>query len=64
MAKTKLYTFYMGLYGAPTRHVFKLVSLAVTWMPSSTLAAHEESIWTSLSHSFTKGGILQLSELV
>ena len=37
MAKTKLYTFYMGLYGAPTRQVFKMASLAVTWMPSSNL---------------------------
>ena len=37
MAKTKLYTFYMGLYGARTRHVFKMASLAVTWMPSSNL---------------------------
>ena len=37
MTKTKLYTFYMGLYGAPTRHVFKMVSLAVTWMLSSNL---------------------------
>ena len=37
MAKTKLYTFYMGLYGVPTRHVFKMASLAVTWMLSSNL---------------------------
>ena len=37
MAETKLYTFYMGLYGAPTRHVFKMASLAVTWMPSSNM---------------------------
>ena len=37
MAKTKLYAFYMGLYGAPTRHVFKMASLAVTWMPPSNL---------------------------
>ena len=35
MAKTKLYTFYVGLYGADTRHVFKMASLTVTWMPSS-----------------------------
>ena len=37
MAKTKLYTFYMGLYGAPTRHMFKMASLAVIWMLSSNL---------------------------
>ena len=37
MAKTKLYTFYMGLYGAPARHVFKMASPAVTWMLSSNL---------------------------
>ena len=37
MAKIKLYTFYMDLYGAPTRHVFKMASLTVTWMPSSNL---------------------------
>ena len=36
MAKTKLYTFYMGLYGVPIRHMFKMASLAVTWMPSIT----------------------------
>ena len=27
----------MGLYVAPTRHVFKMASLAVTWMLSSNL---------------------------
>ena len=37
MAKTKLYTVYMGLYGAPTRHVFKIASLAVSWMLSLNL---------------------------
>ena len=37
MAKAKPYTFYMGLYGASTRHVFQVASLAVTWMPSSNL---------------------------
>ena len=37
MANLKLNTFYMGLYGAPTRQVFKVASLAVTWMPSSNL---------------------------
>ena len=62
MAETKLYTFYMGLYGAPTRHVFQIC------IPGSYMDAifepvsHEESeIWTRLSHSFTKGGLLQLS---
>ena len=37
MAKTKLYTFYMSPYGAPTRHVVKMASLVVTLMPSSNL---------------------------
>ena len=37
MAKIKLYTFYMSPYGAPTKHVVKMVSLIVTWMPSSNL---------------------------
>ena len=34
MAKTKLYTFYMSPYGAPTKHVVTMVSLVVTCMPS------------------------------
>ena len=33
MAKTKLYTNYVGFYEGPTRHMFKMASLAVTWMP-------------------------------
>ena len=37
MAKTKLYTFYMSPYGAPTKHVVKMASLVVTWMLSSNL---------------------------
>ena len=37
MAKTKLYTFYMSPYGAPTKHVVKMASLVVTCMPSSNL---------------------------
>ena len=62
MAKTKLCTFYMGLYGAPTRHVFKMASLS--YMDAIfELVVHEESeLWTCLSHSFTKGGLLQLSD--
>ena len=35
MAKPKL--IYVGLYGAPTRQVFEIASLAVTWMSSSNL---------------------------
>ena len=27
-------TFYMSLYGAPTKFMFKMASLAVTWMLS------------------------------
>ena len=30
-------TIYMGPYGSPAKHVFKMASLAVTWMPSSNL---------------------------
>ena len=37
MAKTKLYTFYMSPYGAPTKHVVKMACLVVTCMPSSNL---------------------------
>ena len=37
MTKTKVYKTYTGLYSAPTRHVFKMALLAVTWMPSSNL---------------------------
>ena len=37
MAKTKLYTFYMSPYGAPTKHMVKMASLVVTCMPSSNL---------------------------
>ena len=37
MDKTKLYTLYMSPYGAPTKHVVKIASLIVTWMPSSNL---------------------------
>ena len=37
MAKTKLYTFYMSLYGAPTKHVVKMASLVVICMPSLNL---------------------------
>ena len=37
MAKTKLYTFNMSLYGAPTKQVVKMASLVVMLMPSSNL---------------------------
>ena len=62
MAKTKLYTFYMGLYGAPTRHVRVQNDVYGSYMDAVfELLAHEESeIWTSLPHSFTKEGLLQL----
>ena len=30
MAKTKLYTIYMVLYGASSGHMFKMATLAVT----------------------------------
>ena len=37
MDKTKLYTFYMSPYGVSTKHVVKMASLVITWMPSSNL---------------------------
>ena len=38
MAKTKTYTFYMSPYGAPTKHMVKIMaSLVVTCMPSSNI---------------------------
>ena len=38
MAKIKLYTFYIDIYGATTKYAFKIASLvAVTWMPSLKL---------------------------
>ena len=37
MAKTKLYTFYMSPYGAPTKHVVKMAPLVVICMPSLNL---------------------------
>ena len=37
IVKTKLYTFYMSLYGTPSKHVVKMASLVVTCMPSSNL---------------------------
>ena len=62
MAKTKLYTFYMSPYGAPTKHVVKMASLIGSYMHAVfELSAHEASeIWTSLPHTFTKEGLLQL----
>ena len=37
MSKSILYTIYKGLYGAPTRHMFIMASVAVTWTLSSNL---------------------------
>ena len=37
MVKTKLSTFYMSPYGAPTKHTVKMASLVNTWMQSSNL---------------------------
>ena len=51
---------YIGPYGSPTKHVFKMAS--GSYMDAVfELVAHEElEIWTSLPHSFTKEGLLQL----
>ena len=53
MAKTKLYTFYMGLYVATTH-----IQNGVSGSHMDAVLAHEES--TKLRHSFTKEGLLQL----
>ena len=62
MGKTKLYTFYMSLYGPPTNHVVKMASLHGSYVDAVfELRMHEASeIWTSLPHTFTKKGLLQL----
>ena len=61
MAKTKLYTFYMGLHAV----LQGTCSKWCLWQLHAKLAAHEESeIWTTLSHSFTKGGLLAVFRLV
>ena len=42
MAKTKLYTFYMSPYGAPTKHVIKMASLHGSYRDAVfELRAHE-----------------------
>ena len=57
MAKTKL---YMSPYGAPRKHVVKMASGSYMHAVFE-LRAHEASeIWTSLPHTFTKEGLLQL----
>ena len=62
MAKTKLYTFYMSPYGAPTKHVVKMASLHGSYRDAVfELRAHEASeIWAGLPHIFAKKGLLQL----
>ena len=61
MAKTKLYTFFMSPYGAPTKQVVKMASQLGCMDVVFELRAHEASeIWTSLPHTFTKEGLLQL----
>ena len=61
MAKTKLYTFYMSPYGAPTKQMVKMASLVVIAHAVFKPKTHEASeIWTSLPHTFTKAGLLQL----
>ena len=61
MAKTKLYTFYMSSYGAPTKHVVKMASQSASYMDAVfELKAHEVSKnWASLPHIFTKEGLPQ-----
>ena len=61
MAKTKtIYILYVSLWGPYKAHVQNGVS--GSYMDAVfELVAHEESeIWTSLPHSFTKEGLLQL----
>ena len=55
MAKTKLFTFYMSPYGAPTKHVRGQNGVSGSYMHAVfELRAHEASeIWTSLPHTFT-----------
>ena len=62
MAKTKLYTFYMSPYGVPTKHACGQNGVSGSYMHAVfELKAHEASeIWTSLPHTFTKEGLLQL----
>ena len=61
MAKTKLYIFYMSLYGAPTKHVVTMAVSGSYMHAVFELKAHKASeIWTSLPHTFTKEGLLQL----
>ena len=50
MAKTKLYTFYMSPYGGPKKHVVKMASLVVTWMPSSNSELTKRQISGHVSH--------------
>ena len=49
---------YMYLYGTASRHMFKMASLAVIYAVFELVAHEESAIWTSLSHSFTKEGLL------
>ena len=62
MAKTKLYTFYMSPYRAPTKHVFKMASLVVTCMPCLNLQRTKRQRSGHVYHIATsaKEGLLQL----
>ena len=52
MAKTKLYTFYMSPYGAPTKHVVKMASLRLPFLRVAiVLASRRESRDSFLSGS-------------
>ena len=64
MAKTKSYAFlYVSLWDPYMAHV--QIDISGSYMDvvfKLKLVADDESeIWTSLSHSFTKGGLLQVS---
>ena len=64
MAKTKLHIIYIAssLWGPFKARVGNGVSGSYMYMDAIfKLVVHEKSeIWTSLPHSFTKGGLLQL----
>ena len=61
MVKTKPYTIYMGPYEAPDRvHVQNGVTGSYMVAVFKLVGDDKSEIWTSLSHSFTKGSLLQL----
>ena len=64
MAKTKLYTIYMGLYRGPTKHMFKMAPVAVTWRPSSNLWHTKSQRSEQVYHTAYQGRLTTISRLV